>query len=75
MRKFPISQMISMTLAEGVELGSNILHVDERNAAHLSAWRRGSLLRSGRPEHGHADCAEVDPQKDVQTAGEGLAKP
>jgi hypothetical protein len=32
-------------VAEGVELGSNILHVDERNTAHLSAWRRGSLLR------------------------------
>jgi hypothetical protein len=28
-------------VAEGEELGSNILHVDARNSAHLSAWRRG----------------------------------
>jgi hypothetical protein len=34
-------------LAEGEELGSNILHVDDRNTAHLSACWRGSLLQTG----------------------------
>jgi hypothetical protein len=34
-------------VAEGEELGSNILHVDDRNTAHLSACWRGSLLQSG----------------------------
>jgi hypothetical protein len=36
-------------LAEGEELGSNILHVDGRKTAHLSAWRRQSAAKRAGP--------------------------
>jgi hypothetical protein len=62
------------SVAEGEELGSNILHIDERSTAHLSARRRRSLREAARPGHERADCAEVDPQKACRPQAKALRR-
>jgi hypothetical protein len=61
---------------EGEELGSNILHVDERNTAHLSAWRKLSegRIRRSRTRAINGVDHNVSLNRALWTLAEGLQR-